>query len=143
MLMVKEEERVDWPELFSHEIIQLDEGEIRRNVERIGSQEDRLLRSISLNKLYIQDNLIMGYLIVGNGIEVEQARQEREQEQMQEQMQYEPCLENKVPIINKINSNCKHQRNLAFFYNFVIQNLLPHFQKHSSQCFPFSPELFF
>lgn len=49
MLTVKEEDRIDWEELFQSEIVRIDEAQITLNMEQIQREKDRLMRSISLN----------------------------------------------------------------------------------------------
>ena len=71
MLTVKEEDRIDWEELFQSEIVRIDEAQITQNMEQIQREKDRLMRSISLNQIYMKENLIMGYLKEPNQMEEE------------------------------------------------------------------------
>ena len=40
----------------------MDEESIRENMKNIMKEKDALTRSVSLNKLYIDQNLVVGYL---------------------------------------------------------------------------------
>ncbi len=42
----------------------MDEETIRENMKNIMKEKDALTRSVSLNKLYIDQNLVVGYLEV-------------------------------------------------------------------------------
>ncbi|KAM3146578.1 hypothetical protein pb186bvf_001113 [Paramecium bursaria] len=126
MLQYKEEDRISWQELFQNEIIAIDEAIIQQNVDQIAKEKDRLMRSVSLNKIYMNDNLILGYM-------------------KQNPNQIDDVIENIVSqeeaqIIQQLDSVYKFERNLAFFYNYVIQNLFTLIHK---DCLDISQELCF
>jgi serine/threonine-protein kinase ULK/ATG1 len=62
MLQVNEKDRPPWDMIFEDPTIRIEEAKIKRNMEELLAQKDTSLRSISLNKLYIDQNLVIGYL---------------------------------------------------------------------------------
>jgi serine/threonine-protein kinase ULK/ATG1 len=48
--------------VFDNPVIKMDEESIRQNMKNIMQEKDALTRSVSLNKLYIDQNLVVGYL---------------------------------------------------------------------------------
>lgn len=62
MLVVPEKDRATWEQIFSNEIIIIEESQIKNNLEQLLKDKDELSKSESLNKLYLETNLVVGYL---------------------------------------------------------------------------------
>lgn len=62
MLRIDEKERITWEALFQHQVVTIDEEQIRKNVMSIMEAHDKVVRSASLNKLYLESNLVIGYV---------------------------------------------------------------------------------
>ena len=54
--------RPSWEDIFNHPVIKMDEENIREKMRNIMKDKETLARSVSLNKLYIDQNLVVGYL---------------------------------------------------------------------------------
>lgn len=62
MLKVNEKDRISWEQVFEDPTIKIDEEKIKENMKVILKEKDEISKSISLNKLYIDQNLVVGYL---------------------------------------------------------------------------------
>lgn len=62
MLKVSEKDRIPWDAVFEDPTIKIDEEKIKENMKSILKEKDEISKSISLNKLYIDQNLVVGYL---------------------------------------------------------------------------------
>lgn len=61
MLVVEDKDRISWPEIFNHSLIKFDENSIKENIQKIEEEKDMLLKSVAMNKLYVQTNKVMGF----------------------------------------------------------------------------------
>ena len=61
MLIVEDKDRISWPELFEHEVVKFDVNNLKKKIDQIGEEKDDLLKSVAINKLYLQNNKIMGF----------------------------------------------------------------------------------
>ncbi|CAD8087604.1 unnamed protein product [Paramecium primaurelia] len=137
MLVVQEKDRYSWEQIFNHEIIQIQEAQIKNNLEQLMKEKDELSRSESLNKLYLEMNLVVGYLDQPEQILQEpstpQLTQGNEEKQSVDDINHEKGLK----IINqyeteqkrrkamlKYNTYFLFERNIAFFFNYVIQKII-------------------
>ncbi|CAD8072393.1 unnamed protein product [Paramecium primaurelia] len=137
MLVVQEKDRYSWEQIFHHEIIQIQEAQIKNNLEQLMKEKDELSRSESLNKLYMEMNLVVGYLDQPDQIVQElstpQTTQSNEEKQSIDDINHEKGLQ----IINQYDTEQKRrkamlkyntyflfERNIAFFFNYVIQKII-------------------
>ncbi|CAD8156173.1 unnamed protein product [Paramecium octaurelia] len=137
MLVVQENERYSWEQIFNHEIIQIQEVQIRKNLNQLMKEKDELASSESLNKLYLETNLVVGYLD-----QPEQIPQEAQTPQLTLSNDKKQSIddindEKLLKIINqyeteqklrkamlKYNTFFLFERNIAFFFNYVIQKII-------------------
>ncbi|CAD8123078.1 unnamed protein product [Paramecium sonneborni] len=142
MLTVNEADRISWEDLFTNEIIVIDENQIHYNMQQMEKEKDRLMRSISLNKIYINQNLILGYMKDINKIDEEQSENQTNTQQpiYNDIFQQYNAESEESKTIQKLNTICKYERNLAFFYSFLIQGLFAMLQQN---IMPISIELCF
>jgi len=61
MLVVEDKDRISWPEIFNHPLIKFDETSLKENIQKIEEEKDLLLKSVAMNKLYVQNNKVMGF----------------------------------------------------------------------------------
>ncbi|CAD8122008.1 unnamed protein product [Paramecium sonneborni] len=137
MLVVQEKDRYSWEQIFNHEIIQIQEAQIKNNLEYLMKEKDELSRSESLNKLYMEMNLVVGYLDQPEQIIQEpstpQSTHSNEEKQTIDDINHETGLQ----IINQYDNEQKRrkamlkyntyflfERNIAFFFNYVIQKII-------------------
>ena len=62
MLVEPEKDRISWEAVFNHDIVRIDEEKIKLNMENIKKEKNEVIRSAGLNRLYMEENLVMGYM---------------------------------------------------------------------------------
>ncbi|KAM3132183.1 hypothetical protein pb186bvf_015778 [Paramecium bursaria] len=143
MLKVNEKDRISWDGVFEDPTIKIDEEKIKENMKNILKEKDEISKSISLNKLYIDQNLVVGYL-ANNPINtldtsdqqtLEASLEARKQlaqhsNNMDSETNSDIILSNyknekkKRDAMLKYNNYFLFERNIAFFFNFVIQKII-------------------
>lgn len=60
MLIIDEEQRLNWYDLFDHELIRCNSQELKKKLNLIiDSVQDTLEQSVQLNRFYIDNNLVL------------------------------------------------------------------------------------
>ncbi|CAD8209914.1 unnamed protein product [Paramecium octaurelia] len=137
MLVVSEKDRFSWEQIFHHEIIQIQEAQIKNNLEQLMKEKDELSRSESLNKLYMEMNLVVGYLDQPEQVVQEPSSPQTAQSDDGKQSIDDINNEKGLQIINQYDTEQKRrkamlkyntyflfERNIAFFFNYVIQKVI-------------------
>lgn len=62
MLKISEKERLSWDDVFKNATIKIEESKIKQNFDTIFKEKDSFSKSISMNKLYMDQHLVVGYL---------------------------------------------------------------------------------
>ncbi|EGR34357.1 protein kinase domain protein [Ichthyophthirius multifiliis] len=93
MLVISDQERINWEELFQHKIIKFDNEEVKRNLAEIDNNEgDLLFKSVARNEYYVNQTRVIGVnkkagvKAFSNNYE-EQKQQNNKQEEQQADMQ--------------------------------------------------------
>ncbi|CAK88671.1 unnamed protein product (macronuclear) [Paramecium tetraurelia] len=61
MLQIEEKDRLNWQQIFENQVIKMNEDMVRQNMNEI-MKEDPMTKSMSLNKIYLDQYKVVGYL---------------------------------------------------------------------------------
>ncbi|CAK94087.1 unnamed protein product (macronuclear) [Paramecium tetraurelia] len=143
MLRVQEKDRISWEGVFEDPTIKIDEETIKENMKNILKEKDEISKSISLNKLYIDQNLVVGYLaknpintLENSNQQTLEASAEARSQSAKFSSQFDSDSNADIIMSNyknekkrrdamlKYNNYFLFERNIAFFFNFVIQKII-------------------
>ncbi|CAD8178145.1 unnamed protein product [Paramecium octaurelia] len=143
MLRVQEKDRISWEGVFEDPTIKIDEEIMKENMRNILREKDEVSKSISLNKLYIDQNLVVGYLAKNPINTLENSNQstldassEARSQSAKFSSQFDSEQNGEIIMSNyrnekkrrdamlKYNNYFLFERNIAFFFNFVIQKVI-------------------
>ncbi|CAD8105724.1 unnamed protein product [Paramecium sonneborni] len=143
MLRVQEKDRISWEGVFEDPTIKIDEETIKENMKNILKEKDEISKSISLNKLYIDQNLVVGYLaknpintLENSNQQTMEASAEARSQSAKFSSQLDSDSNGDIIMSNyknekkrrdamlKYNNYFLFERNIAFFFNFVIQKII-------------------
>lgn len=131
MLVVEDKDRISWPEIFNHPLIKFDENSLKENIQKIEEEKDLLLKSVAMNKLYVQNNKVMGFKknneVIqifnkdGTGAQVKDEKkpviyEEKDFSKVIDKQDQEQVARK---VIIKIDSYFSNERNIAIFVNYT------------------------
>lgn len=131
MLVVEDKDRISWPEIFNHPLIKFDETSLKENIQKIEEEKDLLLKSVAMNKLYVQNNKVMGFKKNNEVISIfnkdgtsNQAKDEKkpviyEEKDFSKVIDKQDQEQVARKIIIKIDSYFSNERNIAIFVNYT------------------------
>lgn len=152
MLIVEDRERISWIELFNHPLCKFDPNSLKANIEKIEEEKDSLIKSAAINKLYVQNNKVMGFKKNEEVTKVFKKNEKEEDKKPEEPSEkiYDNNYDNVISkqdqdqheriIIMKVDSFFSNQRNIAIFVNYTSTLL---FNVYSAKKFPLSDSLFY
>lgn len=153
MLIVEDKERISWLEIFSHPLCKFDPNAIKDNIAKIEEEKDSLLKSVAMNKLYVQNNKVMGFKkndevvkIFNKGDKTNEKVKKEDHAKIYDDKDYNNVINKQDQemsdrkIIMKVDSFFSHERNIAILVNYTSTML---FNFYSSKKIQISESLFF
>lgn len=133
MLVVEDKERISWPEIFNHPLIKFDETSLKENIQKIEEEKDLLLKSVAMNKLYVQNNKVMGFkknneatqIFKKDGAGGSSNKADEKKAVIYEDKDFSKVIDKQDQeqiarkIIIKIDSYFSNERNIAIFVNYT------------------------
>lgn len=132
MLVVEDKDRISWPEIFNHPLIKFDENAIKENIQKIEEEKDLLLKSVAMNKLYVQTNKTMGLKKNNDVTQIftkegkdKTVKKEEERAVVYEEKDFAKVIDKQDQdqvvrrTMIKIDSYFSNERNIAIFVNYT------------------------
>ncbi len=153
MLVVEDKDRISWPEIFNHPLIKFDETSLKENIQKIEEEKDVLLKSVAMNKLYVQNNKVMGFkkkndvtqIFTKDGA-VASNKTDDKKAVIYEDKDFSKVIDKQDQeqvarrIIIKIDSYFSNERNIAIFVNYTSTLF---FNFYNTKKIPIADHIFF
>ena len=153
MLVVEDKDRISWPEIFNNPLIKFDETSLQENIKKIEEEKDVLLKSVAMNKLYVQNNKVMGFkknteviAAFGKNEGGQAPKTDEKKAVIYEDKDFSKVIDKQDQeqvarkIIIKIDSYFSNERNIAIFVNYTSTLF---FNFYNTKKIPIADHVFF